>query len=89
MPGMTVNIGINGYIEASKGLTLRLCRFGRIGRLVLRACFEKGGCAVVAINDPFIDLDYMVHPVLVSSFMCLDLLDQVRLYARKVQGNRQ
>jgi len=39
-------IGING--------------FGRIGRLVLRAALEKGA-EVVAINDPFIGLDYMVY----------------------------
>merc|ERR1712112_435249 len=39
-------IGING--------------FGRIGRLVLRAAVEKGA-TVVAINDPFIPLDYMVY----------------------------
>jgi len=39
-------IGING--------------FGRIGRLVLRAALEKGA-EVVAINDPFIALDYMVY----------------------------
>nr|QWV59146.1 glyceraldehyde-3-phosphate dehydrogenase [Liposcelis entomophila] len=39
-------IGING--------------FGRIGRLVLRAALEKGA-QVVAINDPFIGLDYMVY----------------------------
>ncbi|CAO1338742.1 unnamed protein product [Diamesa serratosioi] len=39
-------IGING--------------FGRIGRLVLRASIEKGA-EVVAINDPFIGLDYMVY----------------------------
>uniref|UniRef100_A0A3P8Z3H8 glyceraldehyde-3-phosphate dehydrogenase (phosphorylating) n=1 Tax=Esox lucius TaxID=8010 RepID=A0A3P8Z3H8_ESOLU len=35
-------------------------RFGRIGRLVLRACLQKG-IKVVAINDPFIDLQYMVY----------------------------
>jgi glyceraldehyde 3-phosphate dehydrogenase len=34
--------------------------FGRIGRLVLRACVEKG-VEVVAINDPFIDTAYMVY----------------------------
>jgi len=34
--------------------------FGRIGRLVLRAAIDKG-VAVVAINDPFIPLDYMVY----------------------------
>jgi len=39
-------IGING--------------FGRIGRLVLRAAMKKGA-NVVAINDPFIPLDYMVY----------------------------
>eukprot|EP00088_Acartia_fossae_P007121 TRINITY_DN1330_c0_g1_i15.p1 TRINITY_DN1330_c0_g1~~TRINITY_DN1330_c0_g1_i15.p1 ORF type:complete len:1382 (-),score=561.93 TRINITY_DN1330_c0_g1_i15:398-4543(-) len=39
-------IGING--------------FGRIGRLVLRAAIQKGA-EVVAINDPFIELDYMVY----------------------------
>jgi len=34
--------------------------FGRIGRLVLRAAIEKGA-DVVAVNDPFIPLDYMVY----------------------------
>jgi glyceraldehyde 3-phosphate dehydrogenase len=34
--------------------------FGRIGRLVLRAALDKG-VEVVAINDPFIDLSYMVY----------------------------
>ncbi|XP_048185597.1 glyceraldehyde-3-phosphate dehydrogenase, testis-specific [Perognathus longimembris pacificus] len=34
--------------------------FGRIGRLVLRACMEKG-VKVVAINDPFIDPEYMAY----------------------------
>uniref|UniRef100_A0A8C4KST7 Glyceraldehyde-3-phosphate dehydrogenase n=2 Tax=Equus asinus TaxID=9793 RepID=A0A8C4KST7_EQUAS len=39
---------------------LSLVRFGRIGRLVLRACMEKG-VKVVAVNDPFIDPEYMVY----------------------------
>ncbi|XP_018324394.1 glyceraldehyde-3-phosphate dehydrogenase-like [Agrilus planipennis] len=34
--------------------------FGRIGRLVLRAALEKD-VDVVAINDPFLDRDYMVY----------------------------
>lgn len=34
--------------------------FGRIGRLVFRASLGRKDCKVVAINDPFIDLDYMV-----------------------------
>jgi glyceraldehyde 3-phosphate dehydrogenase len=38
-------------------------RFGRIGRLVLRAAVESGKVDVVAINDPFIDVDYMVRLV--------------------------
>merc|ERR1711988_893351 len=42
-----VNIGING--------------FGRIGRLVTRAAMGREDVNVVAINDPFIDLDYMVY----------------------------
>lgn len=34
--------------------------FGRIGRLVFRVALERG-VNVVAINDPFIDLNYMVY----------------------------
>lgn len=34
--------------------------FGRIGRLVLRNCIEKG-IQVTAINDPFIDAKYMAY----------------------------
>ena len=44
--GEHIKVGING--------------FGRIGRLVLRASLEKQECKVVAINDPFIDVEYMV-----------------------------
>lgn len=35
-------------------------RFGRIGRLVMRASLEHEEVEVVAVNDPFIDLEYMV-----------------------------
>lgn len=42
-----VKIGING--------------FGRIGRLVCRAAVEHSEIEIVAINDPFINLDYMVY----------------------------
>lgn len=34
--------------------------FGRIGRLVFRNAIAHDKVNVVAINDPFIDLDYMV-----------------------------
>jgi glyceraldehyde 3-phosphate dehydrogenase len=44
---MSVKVGING--------------FGRIGRLVFRAAIESGNADVVAINDPFIDLEYMTY----------------------------
>jgi len=43
---MGPKIGING--------------FGRIGRLVMRVALEHG-VDVVSINDPFIELDYMVY----------------------------
>ena len=44
-----VKVGING--------------FGRIGRLVLRASLERDDVQVVAVNDPFIDLEYMVYMI--------------------------
>lgn len=45
---MAIKIGING--------------FGRIGRLVFRAAIAQPEVfEVVGINDPFIDLDYMVY----------------------------
>uniref|UniRef100_A0A2K6V4Z9 Glyceraldehyde-3-phosphate dehydrogenase n=1 Tax=Saimiri boliviensis boliviensis TaxID=39432 RepID=A0A2K6V4Z9_SAIBB len=43
-----VKVGVNGL--------------GRIGRLVARAAFNNSGKVdIVAINDPFIDLNYMVY----------------------------
>ncbi len=44
---MKTKIGING--------------FGRIGRLVLRAAMERDDVEVVALNDPFMNPDYMVY----------------------------
>ena len=44
---MATKVGING--------------FGRIGRLVFRASVTNPAIDVVGINDPFIDLDYMVY----------------------------
>lgn len=37
--------------------------FGRIGRIVLRASVSNPEVQVVAVNDPFMDLDYMVRPL--------------------------
>lgn len=34
--------------------------FGRIGRLVLRAALAKPEVDVVGVNDPFLDVQYMV-----------------------------
>jgi glyceraldehyde 3-phosphate dehydrogenase len=47
-------------------MDLRVCSigingFGRIGRLVLRATLNTDDVRVVAVNDPFIDLDYMKY----------------------------
>lgn len=44
---MTVKVGING--------------FGRIGRLVFRAALNNPEIVVTGINDPFIDVEYMVY----------------------------
>ena len=46
---MSVKIGING--------------FGRIGNLTFQAALEKEEVEIVAINDPFIDSDYMAYMV--------------------------
>lgn len=44
---MVVKVGING--------------FGRIGRIVLRNALLREDVEVTAVNDPFIDLQYMVY----------------------------
>ncbi|HML47019.1 MAG TPA: type I glyceraldehyde-3-phosphate dehydrogenase [Clostridia bacterium] len=44
---MAVKVGING--------------FGRIGRLVFRIALDNPEIQVVAVNDPFIDLEYMKY----------------------------
>jgi len=51
-------IGIR-YMSSPVGLGVN--GFGRIGRLVVRAASCKSGVQIRAINDPFIDLDYMVY----------------------------
>ena len=47
---MAIKLGING--------------FGRIGRLVFRAAISQPDVfEVVSINDPFIDVDYMIYMI--------------------------
>ena len=43
----TPRIGING--------------FGRIGRLVFRSAFENKTAEITAVNDPFMNLDYLIY----------------------------
>ena len=49
MGSMKTKVGING--------------FGRIGRLLARIMADHSDVDIVAINDPFIDLAYMVRKV--------------------------
>jgi len=49
---MSIKVGING--------------FGRIGRLVMRAARNNPKIKIVAINDPFIPVDYMKYMFYVS-----------------------
>lgn len=44
---MQARLGING--------------FGRIGRLVFRAAAGNPNAQVMAINDPFMDVDYLMY----------------------------
>ncbi|SPO26011.1 probable Glyceraldehyde-3-phosphate dehydrogenase [Ustilago trichophora] len=46
---------------ASMSAEPRLFHFGRIGRIVFRNSVVHNQANVVAINDPFIDLEYMVY----------------------------
>jgi glyceraldehyde 3-phosphate dehydrogenase len=42
-----IKVGING--------------FGRIGRLVFRAAQERNDVQIVAVNDPFLDINYLLY----------------------------
>ncbi|MFA5759074.1 MAG: glyceraldehyde 3-phosphate dehydrogenase NAD-binding domain-containing protein, partial [Clostridia bacterium] len=48
-----IKIGING--------------FGRIGRLILRESLNRNDMVVVAVNDPFIDLQYAKYMFIYDS----------------------
>ncbi|KAI5341351.1 hypothetical protein L3X38_020625 [Prunus dulcis] len=52
-----IKIGINGilaFIVDSEG-------FGRIGRLVARVALQRDDVELVAVNDPFINIEYMSY----------------------------
>lgn len=75
-----VKIGINGklfpvlartcdvqtILRIPARSTRGLAGFGRIGRLVTRAAMESDDIDVVAINDPFIDGEYMAYVTIPS-----------------------
>ena len=77
-----VRLGING--------------FGRIGRLTFRAAMTSKDAKVMAINDPFMDLDYLVYLLKYDSvhgkcqcftlhgFCLLNQIDQETLYYQNV-----
>merc|ERR1712093_160372 len=59
---------LSSYTAANTSLTRRMSHikvgingFGRIGRLVFRAAVESSKVEVVAINEPFMSVDYMVY----------------------------
>ena len=58
-----VRLGING--------------FGRIGRFTFRSAFTENAskATVTAINDPFMDLDYLVYLLKYDSVHCRFLFD--------------
>merc|ERR1712232_718419 len=52
-----VRIDLSGSMSTSLGIN----GFGRIGRLVFRAASANADVTIKAINDPFMDLKYMVY----------------------------
>ncbi len=68
-----VKIGING--------------FGRIGRLVLRVCANREDVVVVAVNDPFIDLEYglylLTHDTIHGKFDGVASIKDGKLYVNR------
>ena len=61
-----IKVGING--------------FGRIGRLVMRVSLERDNVDVVAVNDPFIDVEYMKYMLLFMENITLILRLKVMIW---------
>eukprot|EP00439_Symbiodinium_sp_Y106_P041247 s6344_g5.t1 len=58
----TLQRGTTGSCAESVTMTqMGINGFGRIGRLVFRAAMENQSVTMVAVNDPFMDLDYMKY----------------------------
>ena len=72
---MSINLGING--------------FGRIGRLVLRAALNSKKATVVAINDPSMDLDYLIYQLKYDSVHGKLLFPIKKLNSKQFQINDQ
>jgi glyceraldehyde 3-phosphate dehydrogenase len=71
-----VRIGING--------------FGRIGRLTFRSAVQEhaGKAQVTAINDPFMDLDYLIYQLKYDSVHGKQICSRTSLKSRRrLQGN--
>ncbi|QDZ23608.1 glyceraldehyde-3-phosphate dehydrogenase [Chloropicon primus] len=62
VPGALSEGTVPGAATGGEGkIKVAINGFGRIGRLVLRLSMERPDLEVVAINDPFIDSDYMAY----------------------------
>lgn len=62
-----LKIGING--------------FGRIGRLIYRAALERDDVEIVAVNDPFVTVDYAQY------LYTYDTIHGIAKYESKIEGN--
>jgi glyceraldehyde 3-phosphate dehydrogenase len=61
LPKLDLAITFKAHFFAGMPAVLGINGFGRIGRLVFRAALSNPDAKVVAINEPFMDLAYMVY----------------------------
>ncbi|KAL3823231.1 hypothetical protein ACHAXA_003510 [Cyclostephanos tholiformis] len=54
-------VNCNGAARSLKPVNVGINGFGRIGRLVMRAAYNDPMINIVAVNDPFIPLNYMEY----------------------------
>lgn len=72
---MSVLLGING--------------FGRIGRLVFRAAIANKKAQILAINDPFIDMDYLIYQLKYDSVHGRSNFQMEKISKHKLLINKQ